>query len=194
MADASETLAALLKRVRQGDETALARLLSEYEPEVRLIAHLRLGPILRRYLDSMDLVQSVQQCLLSGLRQDRFDVSSPEKLVALATTLVRRKIARHWRRLRREHNLRAVDVDLEAVEQALNKRDDPAETVALHDQVQHLLRILNENDRRVVELRLRGYSTIEVARELGLDPDGLRVRLARLRKRLRASGVFNDWL
>jgi hypothetical protein len=39
------------------------------------------------------------------MRQDKFDVSSPAKLVALALTIVRRKMARKWRQCRRQQRL-----------------------------------------------------------------------------------------
>jgi RNA polymerase sigma-70 factor (ECF subfamily) len=45
-----------------------------------------------------------------------------------------------------------------------------------------------------LELRLEGYSTAEIAGELGMNPIAVRVRMTRLRQRLRANGVFNDWL
>jgi RNA polymerase sigma factor (sigma-70 family) len=194
MATSTEEFAALLERVHQGDESALGRLVQGYEPEVRLIARLRLGPGLRCYLDSMDLVQSVHRSLLRGLRQHKFDISTPAKLLALAATVVRRKIARHWRHLRHEQAHRAAHINPDEIEQALSREASPSETAALHDQLSYLLDGLKEKDRRLIELRLEGYSTVEVAHQLGVDTDSLRVRLARLRKRLRSSGRFEDWL
>ena len=47
-----------------------------------------LGPALRPYLDSLDLVQSVHRSLLLGLRQEKYDISSPDQIIALAVTLV----------------------------------------------------------------------------------------------------------
>src|SRR5439155_1823730 len=69
---------------------------------VRIVARVLIGPALRPYLDSMDLVQSVHKSLMVGLRLDEFDLSAPENLLALATTMVRRKVARQWRRHRRQ--------------------------------------------------------------------------------------------
>jgi hypothetical protein len=39
-----------------------------------------------------------------------------------------------------------------------------------------------------------GFRTAEIARELGLNADVLRVRLSRLRQKFRAAGLANDWL
>src|SRR5207249_8933282 len=102
MPDATTEFTALLARSRGGDRDALTELVREYEAKVRVVAHVLLGPALRPYLDSIDLVQSVHRTLLLGLRQDKFDVSTPERLLALALTLVRRKVARQWRHAQRQ--------------------------------------------------------------------------------------------
>jgi RNA polymerase sigma-70 factor (ECF subfamily) len=70
----------------------------------------------------------------------------------------------------------------------------PAETALYNDAVEHLCGQLDEKDRQLIELRLQGCSTAEVARKLHLDPDILRVRLSRLRKRLREQNVLPEWI
>ncbi|MGE0755734.1 MAG: sigma-70 family RNA polymerase sigma factor [Pirellulaceae bacterium] len=189
----------LLSRARQGDEHAMGQLVEQYEPEVRIVARARLGSALRPHLDSLDLVQSVHRSLLVGLRADRFDISSPDKLVALAVTIVRRKVARHWRKHKRQ--VRPQDgpghesVGLPAMLQSLASSDtDPAHAAAMRDACEQLLRELDGADRSVMELRLEGHTTAEVARRLGLDADVLRVRLGRLRRRLRDRGILSEWL
>jgi RNA polymerase sigma factor (sigma-70 family) len=188
----------LLDRARQGDEQAMTRLARQYEPELRVFASVQLGPALRPYLDSIDLVQSVHRCLLAGLRGNKFDISSPEKLLGLAVVMVRRKVARHWRQLRRQSRLDGKQFDQSPVPQLLaslsSSEVDPASAASLRDAVEHLWRHLTESERQVIELRLEGRSTAEVARELGLDADVLRVRLSRLRQRLQAGGVLTEWL
>jgi RNA polymerase sigma-70 factor (ECF subfamily) len=192
MSTTNDSFADLLQRARSGDPGALTAVTQRYEPEVRIVAHFLLGRDLRPYLDSLDLVQSVHKSLLLGLRNDRFDISSPEKLVALTLTIVRRKAARHWRRVQRQQRL---DPDGERLPAALACPDaDPARAAQLQDALQHLWNSLNAEERRVVELRLEGHSTAEVARRLSLDGDVLRVRLSRLRQRLRATGVLTEWL
>jgi DNA-directed RNA polymerase specialized sigma24 family protein len=104
----------LLERVRGGDEQALADLLHEYEPKIRLTARYLMRPVLRRYLDSIDVAQSVQFDLMRGLRRGAFSFSDPDAFVALAVTVVRRKVARHWRRLQHEHQFREGPIDRDA--------------------------------------------------------------------------------
>jgi RNA polymerase sigma-70 factor (ECF subfamily) len=198
MPEENEEFGALLARARAGEEDALAQLARMYEPEVRIVAHVRLGPALRPYLDTLDLVQTVHRSLMLGLRHNKFDISGPDKLIALALTMVRRKVARHWRRLKRQQRLSsgpATQEDLAGLLSSLSApHEDPAGNVQFDDAVRHVCANLDETERRVVRLRLQGYSTAEAARELGLDADVLRVRLSRLRQRLRRAGILTEWL
>jgi RNA polymerase sigma factor (sigma-70 family) len=195
--DGSEPFADLLEQARRGDQVALARLAREYEPKVRLVARVLLGPALRPYLDSLDLVQSVHHSLLAGLRRQQFDVSTPDQLLALAVTLVRRKVATHWRRLRRQQRLShgaAADSLPDLLTGLSSPQPDPARQAQFRDQVRQLCDNLDETERRVLSLRLEGYSTAEIAGDLGISNIALRVRLTRLRQRLQAGGVLDDWL
>jgi RNA polymerase sigma-70 factor (ECF subfamily) len=198
MAEATSEFTALLARARDGDQEAVAVLLRQYEAKVRLVARVLLGPALRPYLDSLDLVQSVHRELLHGLRQEKFAVSAPDHLIALALTLVRRKAARQWRHLQRQRRLDGhpgASGGLADVLTSLSSpQDDPARAAAVKDQVDHLCAHLNAAERRLLELRSQGYSLTETACELGLSAVALRVRLTRLRQRLRGAGVLDDWL
>src|SRR5690348_7194830 len=53
-----QDFAAVLERARRGDDEAMTRLVAEYEPQIRRVAHSRLSSALRAAVDSMDLVQS----------------------------------------------------------------------------------------------------------------------------------------
>src|SRR5262249_8897495 len=115
-----------------------------------------------------------------------------------AVPRARRKIARHWRKLQRQQRL-----DIHAAETCAGQdlrtcpnstEADPAQAAEYNDLLRHICSQLEERDRRVIDLRLQGFSTAEVARQLGLDADVLRVRLSRLRRRVRESNVLTDWL
>lgn len=187
----------LLTAARGGDQAALAELTQLYEPQLRVVARTRLGPALRPYLDSVDLVQSVHRSLLIGLRGNRFDISTPHNLIALAMTIVQRKVARHWRHLQRQRRLESgvLTGDLAQNLSSLSGcSEDPAKAAEFNDQVRHICNALDAGERRVLEMRLEGHSIAEVARSMGLDPHLLRVRLGRLRQRLRDIGIITEWL
>jgi RNA polymerase sigma-70 factor (ECF subfamily) len=195
----SQEFASLLARARQGDQDALAALVRLYEPEIRRVAHYRLGPALRPYLETLDLVQSVHRSLLPRLRRQEFNLSTPENLIGLAVRMLVRKVSRHSRRVRRQQELLERRLDLGGAgdfQVAFRLPEgDPARVALLRDLLRHVSSQLDDElDRRLLELRLEGHGTASAARELGLDPDSLRVRLHRLRQRLRQAGVFTDWI
>jgi len=198
MSEPSQSFATLLARARQGDRNALTQLTQQYESKVRLVARVVLGPALRPYLDTMDLVQSVHYTVMLGLRAAQFELASPESLLALALTLVRGKAARHWRRLQRQQRLsRDARQPGDVVHTLVSLSDpqgDPARQAQFNDQVRQLYTHLDETERRILEMRLQGHSTAEIAQAVGLNPVALRVRMTRLRQRLRAAGVLDEWL
>jgi RNA polymerase sigma-70 factor (ECF subfamily) len=192
-----QEFAALLTRVREGDGAALTQLITHYEAEIRIAARVRLGAALRPYLDPADVVQSVHRSLISGLKKDKFDLSSPEKLISLAVTLVQRKIARQWRRCKRQTRADSGGAGAdpsEAILELCSPEEGPASAVRSKEAVDNFLKTLDDIDRRVVELRIDGYSTAEAAERLGLTAHFVRMRLARLRKHLVEAGLLHDWL
>jgi RNA polymerase sigma factor (sigma-70 family) len=194
----SSDFVALPDRARDGDRDSLSELARKYEPEVRIVARVLLGPSLRPYVDSIDLVQSVHKSLLLGLRQAKYRIGSPEPLVALAVTVLRRKVARKWGQNRRQQRPRMPDDSDENLVDVLSglagTEPDPARHAQMTDAVRRLWNQLSALDPRVIELRLEGHSTADAARLLGDDPDRLRVRLNRLRRQVRESGLFDDRL
>ena len=186
----------LVHQVRGGSDAALTRLVNEYENEVRLAARMLLGAKLRRYVDSIDLVQSVHFTLVEGLQKGKFEIASPEQLVGLAVTIVRRKIVNHWRRQERHERWQAAESQ-QSTEEVAGWGDlqlGPAEVAEQKDAVDFILHQLQGTDRKLIEFRLEGLSTPEVAERLGIDSHVLRVRLGRLRERLRDRGILSDWL
>ncbi|MEM6471198.1 MAG: sigma-70 family RNA polymerase sigma factor [Planctomycetota bacterium] len=186
----------LVARCRRGDADAMRRLAEGYECELRIVAKAHVGVALQPYIDSTDLVQSVHRSLLVGLRNDRFSIETPEQLVGLALTIVRRKAARHWRRLRRQQRLSGGHDGSAILADLLIDRgtqfDEPSLQASRRETLERTLRDLDDSDRSMIELRLLGYSTVDAASQLGLNADVTRVRLSRLRKKLRQSGVDED--
>jgi RNA polymerase sigma-70 factor (ECF subfamily) len=191
----------LFGQAAAGDEHALSELARRYEAKVRVVARVLLGRALRPYLDSVDLVQSVHQSVLIGIRNRKFDVADPEKLTALAITVVRRKVARHWRRVQRQKRLSGVSSEPDGLADAVGILDgqtdpsgDPAAQTQYGDQLRHVTSRLSHDERRMLDLRMQGYNTPEIAAELNLSPVNVRVRLTRLRQRLEAEKVCADWV
>ena len=180
----------LLAAAEAGHDSAIAELLNHYDTELRWIARRFLGSPLQAHLDSGDLVQSVHRSMLQGLRSKRFLINSPEQLRALVTAMIRHKIGRHWRRLQRQQRVGTAEGEC-----GLN----PAVTgeiaeVDCQEWLERWLPHLDEQERALVLGKLAGRTTVEVARALRVDPDILRVKLSRLRKRWSAAGLATELL
>jgi RNA polymerase sigma-70 factor (ECF subfamily) len=189
----------LIQQAATGDAQALRSLALQYEPRVRTVAHMLLGRALRPYLDSVDLVQSVHESLLVGLQAGKFEFASQQKMVALAVLMVRRKVAGHWRKQQRQHRMSLVGhADASDLADLVTSAatPEPAPDVALQyrEQLEQLCQQLSEADRQLVSLRLEGFDTAEIARQLQVSEVAARVRLTRLRQRLQATGAMADWL
>lgn len=188
----------LMRAAEGGSEVAISRLVHLYEPEVRIVARVTLGRALRPYLDTMDVVQTVHRSLLAGLRGGRFDIGSPEKLVALALTIMRRKVARQWRRMQRQQRLSRSSSDpsslLDYFISLSSREPNPAEEAARREQAQKLFAWLTEPQKKLIRLRFEGCSTAEAARHMAINADVARVQLNRLRHRLRQVGTAAELL
>lgn len=196
MAGESNPFTVLLEKARRGDRDAAEELARTYEPDLRIAARVLLGPLLRPYLDSVDLVQSVHRTLMTGLHDDKLDVATPDALVRLAVTIVRRKVATKWRKLRRQQRLSGTTPAGELADLLCGlggATPDPSREAQNKEAVEAACRQLNDKERRLIELRLQGYKTNEAADLLDEDPDVTRVRLSRLRRKLHKRGVFADW-
>jgi RNA polymerase sigma-70 factor (ECF subfamily) len=184
----------LLLQARSGDTSAQTRLCQEYERQVYIVVRVILGPLLRPHLDSIDLVQSVHRSLLAGLRDKKFEIATPQNLVALACTMVRRKVARKWRSHRRQSASLPSDSQLlsTTLRSLYSREDSPENLVEYDDSLEKLCESLTPIERIMLERKLEGYTTGEVAKQLGMHPVTVRVRWSRLRDRLAAQEIFLD--
>jgi RNA polymerase sigma factor (sigma-70 family) len=191
---APDEFAKLLARVRGGDEAATAELVQRYERAVLRSVRSRLSQSMRGVLDSMDVMQSVHRSLLTGVKNERFQFTTPQQLIGLAVVLVQRKVARHWRKLKRLPTISGNLNDSssgESLDTIASDESAPSEIATANDLLERLLSQLNEFDRQLVQLKLNGHSSAESAAILSRDPAFIRMRWSRLRQFLRQCG-YND--
>lgn len=183
----ASSFAELVALVQAGDDTAMSELIEQFNAPLCRAASQLIGKTLRSHLDAVDLVQSVQIILWLGLRTGKFSVASPDNLLALAKTLLRRKVSRYLRapklQLSGSNEPSLVDTAVDHAFFPVSQEPDPQQSSEFDDLVENFLEQLGDLDRKLVKLRFQGYSTADAARQLDLDPGYLRVRLGRLRKR-----------
>ena len=192
--ETSNEFAQLLMQARAGDLLAQTRLCQEYEKQVYIVVRVLLGPQLRPHLDSIDLIQSVHRSLLAGLRDKKFEIATPENLVALACTMVRRKVARQWRKHKRQTRLPFNGSDSQILSETLQslfcREGEPSELAEYRSSLEKICESLNPIERQMLERKLEGYTTGEVADQLGMHPVAIRVRWSRLRDRLASQKIY----
>ena len=177
----------LVKQIRERNDGAMCQLVNVYGPILERIAKKLVGQALQSQLDASDVVQNVQIVLWVGIRSGRFKVPTPEHFLSLSKTLLRRHIARYWRKAKQEMASTVdgqligtiPDHDLTSVLNSAEKDQN----LEVEELLEQFLSQVDEIDQQLIKMRFRGYTTAEAARALKLDPGFLRVRLGRIRQR-----------
>lgn len=189
----SREFSVLLDELRAGDERAAARIVDEYTDALVAVARRQMGAKLARRLDPEDVIQSTYRSLFVRMRQGEYDLGSGRDLWKLLVTItlnkVRRK-AKFHRTARRDMNMDQSVAAGAAVAFADRARDGgptPDAAAALVDELQSVLRQVKPRDRQIVELRMQGCSTGEIAQETGRSERSVRRILQHLGEQLRKS-------
>ncbi len=176
----------LVGRIRAGDERGLEQLLGSLSVHLRRMAEQYIGSSLRPHIDADDLVQPVTLILWNGLRDGKFEVTTPQKLMALSRTLLKRQAAKAVQQFK-PAMAATVEGGLSATlpDQRIIQAADPAKEAEATEQIQKMMKHVSAGDRRMLELLLSGHSIAAAARLLKVEPSALRMRLSRLRVRVR---------
>lgn len=147
---------------------------------VRIVVRAEMGRKLRDHRESADVCQSIAKSFVDDFQAGKVAFESERALAAYLRLAVRNKLAelaRYDGALKRGGDARAVDPDL--LDRLPETRD--AETAASWDSVREML---SDDERRLVDLRLRGLEWETIADQLGMSGAAARQRFARLRRRL----------
>jgi RNA polymerase sigma factor (sigma-70 family) len=164
----------LAERYRRGDEDAARLLFDRYVQRLLELAGSNLPPGVARRFGPEDVVQSVFRSLFRAVKEDRVKLERSGDLWAWLLQVTFNKL-----RGRSAYHLAAKrSVKREELPMAENTRDHPALAFwSKEPSVEHLAAIADELDylfgpngsplRRVVDLRLQGFSMEEIGERLG---------------------------
>jgi RNA polymerase sigma factor (sigma-70 family) len=168
----SETVA-LLDRWREGDQRAADELFYRYVDRLIALARSRLSEKLAPRFDPEDVVQSAYRSFFSKARAGRYALERSGDLWRLLAEITIHKLQHsvEWNTARK----RSIDQEQGGPDR-LGQRDriagtvtgdpSPSEALALAEETELLMRDLQPHGRRMLELRLQGYTIEEIAAEL----------------------------
>lgn len=172
----------LLQRTRQGDQDAVTELVRLYEPEVRRFVRFRMtNPTMRRFLDSLDISQSVFGRFLVDIQNGAFEVTSPAQLRNLLLTMARNKLydnARYQQAAKRDRR-RTEAASSEGLEQISDPGKTPSAQLAADELVAAVRAELAPDELYLIDERLNGRDWNDLAAELQVAPDAARKRMTR---------------
>jgi RNA polymerase sigma-70 factor (ECF subfamily) len=172
----------LLREAREGSPDALDDLFREIGPRLLALIRLRLGPLLRRRVESQDVLQAT--LLKAFARLDQFEGSGSNTLMGWLAVIAGnevRDLADYHRRSRRD-----VGAEVPISDHAARLEADVATLVRRLELEEQQLRLeraldgLKPEHREVILLRkYEDLSFEEIGRRLGRSADACRMLLAR---------------
>ena len=160
----------LLARWQSGDQQAADELFRRYADRLIALAGSRLFAGLRHRIDPEDVVQSAYRSFFVGARAGRYELERGgdlwRLLVAITVHKLQDQIKYHTaasRNVNLERRLVNEDGLFGIRAQVLVQEPSPIAAIVLIDEVQQLMRDLPVIYRRILELRLQGYTMQEIA-------------------------------
>jgi RNA polymerase sigma factor (sigma-70 family) len=186
--------AALIENVRLGDEAAVAALLGQFEPEIRMMVRVRLPRILRGQFDSMDIVQAIWTSVFTGKPDDVARFTDVGQFRGFLAGVARNKVYEEYRRrtrtkkfeLGREERLYVRKGERDVPRDVVASDPTPSEEVQADDRLDQLTRGRPLEEVQVVDLRRQGLTFDEIAQRLGTSERSIRRVIKSIQERMEA--------
>jgi RNA polymerase sigma factor (sigma-70 family) len=183
----------LIQGLRAGDRQIVQEFCEQYGALLHDLADKHLAGPLRRRVGPEDVAQSACRTFLRRARAGEFQLADSENLwrllCAITLTKVREQVRFHQRQKR------GIDQEVPLASDSSSSGDvagfepaasgpTPAEAAEFADQFQQLMAGLDDEERRLVDLKLQQYTNAEVADRLGCSERTVRRILKHVRSRL----------
>ena len=182
----------LVSNYQAGSESAARDLFDKYCERLMKLAKRRIGQRMASRFDPEDVIQSAFRTFFTRVKNDEFTFEAEDDLIKLLVRLTVRKTLRrieHHSAAKRNPNSEAAQRtdDVEPFSLIASRAVTPDMEVALIDEFQLFIGDLPELDRKVIELKIQGYTTVEIAEKVGSYERKVRRVLERIEK-LSAAG------
>ena len=176
----------LVKMFKAGSEAAARELFDRYCERLLKLAKRRIGQRMTSRVDPEDVIQSAFRTFFTRVRNDQFTFEGENDLFKL---LIRLTVHKTLRQIA-FHQAAKRDAAMESPhgsatqEQLLAVAGDepsPEVVVTFMDLLETFLDKMPDQERRILELKLQGYSSEEIAQQMGLYDRKVRRVLERIR-------------
>jgi RNA polymerase sigma-70 factor (ECF subfamily) len=163
-ADADVSDHSLLRQYRHGNQDAALRIYLRYAQRLRSVARTQLSPQLASRVEVDDIVQSVFGSFFRGVNAALYDVPLGEELWKLLLVIALHKIRNQgdYHQAAKRDARRTVAADA-----ALGAEDASAAEAFLKLVVDEALAQMTPLHKQMVELRMEGFSVVEIAAKTG---------------------------
>jgi RNA polymerase sigma-70 factor (ECF subfamily) len=162
-----------VERVCSGSEDAIWDFIETYGPHIQRVVRRRLHQGLRAKFDSIDFVQMVWASFFADIRKIE-EMRDPEELILYLVNIARNKVIEETRRrltyerynVARERPLTSSDL---TDPQSIRRNDTPSQHLIAKERLQQVMGTCGSmRDRRILEMRLKGATYVQIARTLGI--------------------------
>jgi RNA polymerase sigma factor (sigma-70 family) len=179
---------------RKGDQNAARQIVDRYFGRLLALANRRISQRLASRVDPEDIVQSVFRTFFVRLKEGQFVFQDEDDLCKLLMRITLHKTLRQvafHKAAKRDPNLETGQGDdhREQLLALLDTEPSAEATVAFLDQLEHFLGQLEPQTRRILEMRLQGYTNDEIAKELNVYDRKIRRAVERVRDLARDEGL-----
>ena len=177
-----QTSSRLFLQARQGSRSALDAIFARYGDRLHALIRLRLGPRLRRHLESRDIVQETMLKAFAGI--DRFEGAGSRSmmawLAAIAGAEIRDQAKFYGRKKRSGGQPATLDERVHGIAEEVRTEVSRLQRQADFVRLERALEALSEAYREVILLRhFEDLSFGEIGERLGKSPDACRMLLSR---------------
>jgi RNA polymerase sigma-70 factor (ECF subfamily) len=182
----------LMARLRGGEQDAATQLFRQFGHRLIGLARGHLDRRLQTKVDPEDIVQSAFKSFFPRIAEGQFELENWESLWSLLVVITLRKCGRKvemfhgaHRDVRKEVAPAGADDDSAASWEAIAREPTPSEAAILAETVEQVMQGLKDNERKILELRLQGFTAPEIGAQIGRSEYTVNWVLKRVRKRLK---------
>ena len=189
------SLDSFVNQLRQGDASVTKELFDQYVDRLVSMARKRISQRFAGRIDAEDIVQSVFRTFFHRAKQGQFEFNDPDDICKMLARITVhktfRQIAHHQAGKRdASRDAGAGDDAQDLIVNLASREPSPDEATQLLDQMEHFLAQLKPEERQILELRMQGHTTLEIAKQLDITDRKIR----RLMERIRGLAERDDLL